>query len=134
LLRIGEQLELRGPEVDRLHGEALAAEREKTIAHTLAGLEGMTLTVVDGDFPREVMAGDNVMFASYSMEASQNRSSTYDTKLFGPAPEAGGKLHQEKIEPPEKPVQGAPWKAIGAVFLAALLIGYVAQRRKAPRP
>ena len=54
LLRIGERLGLRGPEIDKLHQAAIAAEREKIVEEALSELKSMTLTVIDGDFPRKV--------------------------------------------------------------------------------
>ncbi len=55
LLRISERLDLRGPDIDRLHGAALEEEREKTIRQALEDLKSMTLTVIDGEFPRELL-------------------------------------------------------------------------------
>ncbi|MEK6233355.1 MAG: DUF2330 domain-containing protein, partial [Planctomycetales bacterium] len=52
LLRIGERFGLRGADVDKLNGQALAGEREKTVRSALDGLKQLTMTVVDGDFPR----------------------------------------------------------------------------------
>jgi len=91
LLRISERLELRGQDIDGLHGKALADEREKAIESALADLKGMTLTVVDGDFSREVLARENLTFSTYTMERDKNKPGSYDSKLFGPAPEPESK-------------------------------------------
>ncbi len=55
LLRIGENFGLRGPEIDKLNLAALDKEREKAVKDALGDLKKMTLTVIDGDFPREVV-------------------------------------------------------------------------------
>jgi len=52
----------------------------------------MTLTIIDGDFPREVLAGQNLTFASYRMPQRRNRAGAYDSKLKGPAPRKQGIL------------------------------------------
>ena len=56
LLRIGEHFGLRGTDIDNQNAIALQAQREQTVKKGLDLLAGMTLTVVDGDFPREVIA------------------------------------------------------------------------------
>ena len=87
LLRIGEKLGLRGGQIDRLNGEALKDARSATVASSLDGLKQMTLTVIDGDFPREVLAKQNLTFAEYRMPSKRNKGELYDAKKQGPAPE-----------------------------------------------
>ncbi len=84
LLRIGERLGLRGSEIDKLNELQLRVEREKTAQSALAILEKMTLTVIDGDFPREVLAGQNLTFAEFRMPAARNNSQAYDAVKKGP--------------------------------------------------
>ncbi|MDP7132424.1 MAG: DUF2330 domain-containing protein [Planctomycetota bacterium] len=64
LLRIGERLGLRGQEVDDRIGEVITTERKKAAADTLKKLKKMTLTVIEGDFPKEVIAEKNLTFAN----------------------------------------------------------------------
>ncbi|MCZ6597316.1 MAG: hypothetical protein O7B99_06750, partial [Planctomycetota bacterium] len=91
LLEIGERLGLRGPELDALHAEVLRDQRETLLAEALADLYyGMTLTVVDGDFSREVLARDDLRFTAYHMPATRNSARHYDAKVRGPAPVLGG--------------------------------------------
>jgi len=92
LLAIGESLGLRGPAVDGSNAAYLAEQRKKTTDAAVADLKGMTLTVVDGDFPREVVARENLHFASYAMPSRKNHPQAYDAKLFGPAPKQSGVL------------------------------------------
>ena len=74
LLRIGEHFGLRGPAADKANSLALADERAKTTKEGLELLKGMTLTVVDGDFPRQVIARDNLTFADYTMPRTRNNN------------------------------------------------------------
>ena len=92
LLAIGEQLGLRGPEIDKLNAQALQAKAEKVTKAALAELAGMTMTVVDGDFPREVLAGQNLTFAEYRMPAGRNTNRNYDPKTNAPGTKLDGKL------------------------------------------
>ena len=87
LLRIGEHFGLRGPEVDQQNAQALQAQRDQTVKRGLDLLAGMTLTVVDGDFPRQVIAEKNVTFEQYRMPADKNSAEFYQAPLFAP----GGK-------------------------------------------
>ena len=52
---------------------ALKKGREETVASGLELLKSMTLTVVDGDFPREVLAKENLKFADYRMPRNRNQ-------------------------------------------------------------
>src|SRR5207247_10279103 len=67
LLRIGENFGLRGPEIDKLNLAALDKEREKAVKDALGDLTKMSMTVIDGDFPREVVGAQNLIFGEYKM-------------------------------------------------------------------
>ena len=84
LLRIGEYFGLRGGEIDKLNADALTELREQTTKNGLEMLKGMTLSVVDGDFPRDVIANDNLTFAQFEMPRGKNNELNYDAKEFGP--------------------------------------------------
>jgi hypothetical protein len=92
LLRIGERFGLRGPDIDKLNTDSLAESRRKTVEQGLEKLKSMTLTVVDGDFPRELLAKHNLTFAEYRMPAKRNQPESYDAKLNKPAPKKEGIL------------------------------------------
>ena len=85
LLRIGESLNLRGPAIDKLNEGALAEQREKIVAKSLKDIKGMTLSVIDGNFPREVLANQNLAFANYRMPARRNTATFYDANTKKPA-------------------------------------------------
>ncbi|MCA8919639.1 MAG: DUF2330 domain-containing protein, partial [Planctomycetes bacterium] len=86
LLNISERLELRGEEIDRLHRQALESEREHELDAVLMDLLDMTLTVVDGDFQREVLRKDNLHFVSYTMPADKNTTVAYHAPTHGAKP------------------------------------------------
>ncbi len=98
LLKIGERLGLRGEDVDRENAMALQTQRDDTVNSGLAMLEEMTLTVVDGDFPRQVIARDNLEFAQYDMPAERNTQLNYDPKMFAPGQAKEGILQLGAID------------------------------------
>jgi len=92
LLRIGEHLGLRGKEIDVLIEEVSGEEAEKLVEKSRADLEQLTLTVIDGDFPREVIANENLRFGNFTMAANRNNAERYDTRLHSPGPKKRGIL------------------------------------------
>ena len=87
LLRVGERLGLRGAAIDKLNAQVLAEMNRKTVETALDGVKEMTLTMVDGDFPREVLAGQNLKFANFKMPSRRNNAQSYDAT----SKKAGGK-------------------------------------------
>jgi hypothetical protein len=65
LLKIGERLGLRGEEVDKLIGEVISKERLAAAEAVKDAYKGMVLTVIKGDFPREVIAKQNLHFEAF---------------------------------------------------------------------
>ncbi len=98
LLNIGEYFGLRGPDIDRKNATALKDDREQTVASGLELLKSMTLTVVDGDFPREVLAKENLTFANYRMPRNRNNTLNYDANRFGPGSKKEGTLKTGSID------------------------------------
>ena len=92
LLRIGEHFGLRGGEIDGVNALAIAKEREQVTSKGLEQLAGMTLTLVDGDFPREVIANQNLTFAEYKMPRRRNTTLNYEAGQFGPGKKKEGIL------------------------------------------
>jgi uncharacterized protein DUF2330 len=68
LLDIGEQLNLRGGRMDAFHSQVLAAERQRAQALAMESLKSMSFTVIEGDFPRDVIANENIRFEKYEMK------------------------------------------------------------------
>jgi hypothetical protein len=90
LLNVSERLGLRGPNIDALHAQELAKDRKETLGDTIRGVRGMTLTVFDGDFPREYLAANNLRFTRYAMPRGKNTWREYDAKNLGPRGDPGG--------------------------------------------
>lgn len=141
LLRIGERFLLRGPEIDALNLEALAADRKKAAGAALTDLKKMTLTVVDGDFPREVLGSQNLAFVEFKMPARRNNPRAYDAKSHGPTRTPDGRRHTGPIainRPAEAPVGAAgpaqhrrpvaSW--LGGAAMTLVLAGLILRRRK----
>ncbi len=76
LLRISEALGLRGEDIDRLHSLSIDAQRDEALAGALEGLRDMTLTVIDGVLPGELLASRNLTFASYRLPPKRNEPRT----------------------------------------------------------
>ncbi len=108
---------LRGASIDGLHAQALAEERETTAKKNLASLSGMTLTIVDGDFPREVLAAKNLAFTNYRMSTRRNQKKLYDAKLFGPPPQQQGKVFFGQLQAKPHSDRTVWWVGVAVVTL-----------------
>jgi hypothetical protein len=106
LLRIGEHFGLRGPEIDKLNLTALATEREKAIKEALGDVKKMTLTVIDGDFPREVVGAQNLIFGEYRMPSRRNSAEFYNAREKKPGGKQEGVIKLGALEPASKPGGG----------------------------
>ena len=93
LLAIGEHLALRGPKLDAEIATAIRSRAEAETEARISDLRDFTLTVVDGDFPREILANQNLTFANFEMPVARNSSKFYDAKIHRPAPNKQGKLY-----------------------------------------
>jgi hypothetical protein len=131
LLRIGENFGLRGPEIDKLNLAALDKEREKAVKDALADVKKMTMTVIDGDFPREVVGAQNLIFGEYKMPARRNSAEFYDAKDKKPAGRREGTLKLGALEQPTKRGQGFPlgFMMLGLVAGGGLVLLSLARRR-----
>jgi hypothetical protein len=121
LLRIGEHFGLRGPEIDKLNLAALDKEREKAVKDALADVKKMMMTVVDGDFPREVVGAQNLIFGEYRMPARRNAPEFYDAKDKKPGGKREGLLKLGELTPPSK--RGSPLRLGLVTFGGALALG-----------
>lgn len=91
LARIDERLGLRGHEIDRLHDEAVTQARTDDQRKFLKTIRPLTLTVIDGDFPRNILAEHNLELAQYTMPSAGNTTRRYNarTKQSQPFPPGG---------------------------------------------
>lgn len=136
LLRIGERFGLRGVEIDKLHEAAIKSQREKTVAKAIADVKEMTLTVVDGDFPREVIASRNLAFAEYSMPARRNSPRLYNVRTKQASGDQPGILHTGALDFKSKAIQPEVqsrfsylYSLIGLGIFFSMLAGLVFYRR-----
>jgi len=127
LLRIGEHFGLRGPEIDKANSLATKEKSDKTVAASLKDLQPMTLTVIDGNFPREVLAGQNLTFAQYKMPSRRNNNGNYDPKTNSPAEKKDGILKIGSIDwshldasPEQRIAENWKWTGAGLVGLLAI--------------
>jgi len=102
LQNISEELNLRGADIDKQVSEAFHTERNRVTRTTLRGLDSMVFTVIDGDFPRRVIAEENLTFAEYAMPRSRSKREFYDANQLGPAPKKEGILILGMLESPSE--------------------------------
>jgi len=147
LLRIGERLNLRGGAIDKLNEGALKEQREKIVAKSLKDMKGMSLSVIDGNFPREVLANQNLTFTDFRMPARRNSAKYYDAKTKKPAGRKQGVVvegavslntpadspasdDREKLASDDSP-STTNWDLAGiAALLSLTVIGIVLIRRR----
>lgn len=84
LLNISEQLGLRGPAIDTQLQAEVAARRAEALEPALADLYEMTLTVVDGDYPRTLLRDENLTMAAYTMPRARNTAEHWTQRPAGP--------------------------------------------------
>ncbi len=139
LLQIGESLQLRGSEIDQVNYRALQENRDANLAEALQDLESMTLTVVDGDFPREVLGSQNLTFAEYAMPPRRNTGANYDATLHAPgANQQQGKVFRGDLgaifkAADEQVAERRSWDAIAGGLLGTLALGFVFAWRRRKR-
>ena len=90
LLAVGEALNLRGPQIDVLHEAHLEVERDKGAARALSRMEGMVMTVVDGDFPGDYMKEHDLTVSRFLMPKKNNHRLAYDCRTDGPGSQTPG--------------------------------------------
>jgi hypothetical protein len=70
LLNISEELGLRGPQTDEVIHHDMKVMRERALKGIAEDLKGMTLSVIEGDFPRDILRDNDLTFAAYDMPKS----------------------------------------------------------------
>ena len=73
LLNISEALNLRGDSIDGLLHASIKEQRLEAIAGSVADLSEMTLTVLDGVIPGELLASENLQFEPWTMPKKRNK-------------------------------------------------------------
>jgi hypothetical protein len=92
------------------------------VKDALADMKKMTLTIVDGDFPREVVGGQNLLFGEYRMPARRNTPEYYDAKTKQPAGKREGMLKLGMLDPPARR-NGGLFSAIRLGLIASISLG-----------
>jgi hypothetical protein len=73
LLNISEELGLRGPVVDEEIHKDMKSMRERALKGIAEELKGMTLSVIEGDFPREIIRDNDLTFVAYEKPGVQKQ-------------------------------------------------------------
>lgn len=119
LLDIGERLNLRGGRLEQLHQKELAQARARIKAESLQSLKRMSLTVLEGEFPREVIAHQNITFQPYRLDgdASAHRPGTYASQAVTPQ----GDFMTKLLAPLGLILTALFWRSSRRTTVAALL-------------
>ncbi len=122
LLRIQEALLLRGKHISELNRQVLNRKSKEQRKQALKNLKEMTLTVVDGNFPRKVLRQENLTFAPFQIPARRNRPTVYDARKKGPrkAKEKGNVYQDEKSISRQGLFDGGAGAFIALLLLAGL--------------
>lgn len=72
LLKIGERLGMRGKEVDELINQVISKERNAALGEVENEFKNLVLTVIEGDFPRDVIAKENLTLISFNPKVFPN--------------------------------------------------------------
>jgi hypothetical protein len=84
LLNISEALNLRGPQIDGLHGAFMETQRAIAVDGALDDIKEMHLSVIDGVLPSEILAGQNLRFEAYSAPAGTGKERRDPIAAVGP--------------------------------------------------
>ena len=84
LLRINEALNLRGAAIDGVVAQEVSQLRARAVAPALTDVLEMTLSVVDGHFPPDVLREQNLTLASYTLPHRQDRLEVWGDRAQGP--------------------------------------------------
>ena len=108
LFRINETLELRGPAIDEAVRRQIRSTRAHIVHSALKSIEKMTMTVIDGDFPREVLARENLTFAEYHMPLERSNRKYYDANKLGRVEPVSGNLYVGQLAALDDPTNAGP--------------------------
>lgn len=72
LLAVSEAFGLRGEGVDALHADALTEAKSLAVQGALDDVKEMNISVIDGVYPGELLASQNLAFSTYQMPEASN--------------------------------------------------------------
>ena len=87
--------------IDTLHEAELAGERDQAAEKALGALKGLTMTVIDGEFPGDYLKDHDLTITRYEMGGRQNNRLGYDCTIDGPGYAQEGVLIEGE--------KGMPW-------------------------
>jgi hypothetical protein len=67
---VAERMGLKGTQIDEFIYTAIGDQRARETAAQIGALEKMTLSVVEGDFPREILRQEDLAFAPFALPAA----------------------------------------------------------------
>lgn len=140
LTQISERLGLRGAEIDKLTEDEAAKAKDAEAGNVLNMLNRMTLTVIDGDFPRHILARKNLTFYKFKMRTLRNNPQHYDAKLGKGAKKKAGLLLHTAALPARSASKGhatasnnmLPIRWTAALF-SLIVAGVITKRRRRHR-
>ena len=83
LLNISESFGLRGAEIDSMMSQAALDARARAVSGALDDVKEMHLSVIDGVLPGDLLARENLSFATHVMDRKDNVARTEDIKPVG---------------------------------------------------
>ena len=83
LLNVSEELGLRGRHMDPVLEQEMAAVRAKALAGMKYRLAKMTLTVIDGEFPREVLRAQDLTLRCYDARSERDHDHDHRDRDHG---------------------------------------------------
>ena len=92
LLSINEALHMRDETSTLMASAAVEEERRSIYEDTFRRLADMTMTVIDGDFPRDLLAKDNLQVSEFRMEAKKNSADAYHAPTLRGRGQRAGEL------------------------------------------
>jgi hypothetical protein len=104
LLNMGDALGLRGPHMDRLLEKQLADVRREALAGMIERLERMTLTVIDGEFPRATLRDNDLTLLCYDpatgreQPLARHSGRVATPHADGEAADPGGAAHRAPLK------------------------------------
>ncbi len=96
LLRVSEALGLRGAGIDPLRDTGLDVSRAEAVRPAVAEVRELVLTVVDGDFPADLLRDQNLGLARWTMPPTRIRPTAGPLRLPGPRSGSTGRAPTDK--------------------------------------
>jgi len=135
LQEIGARLGMYGTYLDSLHSDMLSRHRERIAERALKSLEGMTLTIIEGEYPRDVLAKDNLHFEKYVMRSHHNNRGKYDANTRKAGSSRNGTLYPDRLpsrvsKAPTEKHSASIWTSAWALVAGLGMVVALRRRRR----